>query len=434
MEGEVEEMRMELAAVKRDRLFLINRKQTRVIEEKHTAADSTPALVKKAVTNLQDDQLLNEKAPQISHLREELMRARCAADEERNQKEIYERKLKDLQLNVNSALSTGPMEVKEERKFPNEEVINLKKQLKDLREDFEELKIVANEKTDEVQNYRVKYLQAEQQAEELRRQIDLIEFDNKQVSDQIQIEIQKMKMQFQEKLQELAPLPDLLKGAQIQLEEARQLQKLAEDSSAQLSCELNRVNEKLVMAVNSLHCEKSDRNKVNEENNALKAEAEMRQQEIKELCGNVDSLKCQVLRLEEKLYQLDLMYKEKAIEYDQLLKGNEELRDESSRSLARSKERAESMRRYMQTQVSELERQLVQTRAQCRTFQKERDDVRQRVQIQLNNLQENFDLVELRLRSLQNQVASLKNSYAIILSDDDEDLKNSPSLKGYLHV
>lgn len=52
-------------------------------------------------------------------------------------------------------------------------------------------------------------------------------------------------MQFQEKLQELAPLPDLLKGAQIQLQEAKQLQRLAEDSSEQLSNELLRVKEKV---------------------------------------------------------------------------------------------------------------------------------------------------------------------------------------------
>lgn len=54
-----------------------------------------------------------------------------------------------------------------------------------------------------------------------------------------------LKMQFQEKLQELAPLPDLLKGAQIQLQEAKQLQRLAEDSSEQLSNELLRVKEKV---------------------------------------------------------------------------------------------------------------------------------------------------------------------------------------------
>lgn len=56
-------------------------------------------------------------------------------------------------------------------------------------------------------------------------------------------------MQFQEKLQELSPLPDLLKGAQIQLQEAKQLQRLAEDSSNQLSNELQRVKEKVTLTV-----------------------------------------------------------------------------------------------------------------------------------------------------------------------------------------
>lgn len=40
------------------------------------------------------------------------------------------------------------------------------------------------------------YLQAQQHVEELKRQLDVIELDNKQVSDQIQIEIQKMKVIF----------------------------------------------------------------------------------------------------------------------------------------------------------------------------------------------------------------------------------------------
>lgn len=46
--------------------------------------------------------------------------------------------------------------------------------------------------------------------------------------------------------------------------------------------------------------------------------------------------------------------------------------------------------------------------------------IRQRMQIQINGLQENFELVEIRLRGLQNQVSSLKNSYTVILADEDE--------------
>lgn len=46
--------------------------------------------------------------------------------------------------------------------------------------------------------------------------------------------------------------------------------------------------------------------------------------------------------------------------------------------------------------------------------------IRQRMQIQINNLQENFELVEIRLRALQNQLSSLKNSYTVILADEED--------------
>ncbi|XP_050361019.1 outer dense fiber protein 2-like [Nymphalis io] len=412
MEDEMKEMQMELAAMKRDRLYLSNQNPASGID---TVTDKDLALYEGSMKS--HGELEFKAIPQISRLREELIRAKNSADEERFAREKYERKLKDLELKLNNICCP---EMNDSRKFPNDEITTLKKQLRDMKEESEELKMSLNEKMEESQEYRVKYLQAQQQVEEMKRQIDVIEFDNKQVSDQIQIEIQKMKMQFQEKLQELAPLPDLLKGAQIQLQEAKQLQKLAEDSSEQLSNELHRVKEKLVLAVNNYNMEKADRIKVIEDNKALRLEADEKQREIDELSKNIDENKCSILRLQEKLSQLEMRYKEKALECSQLLKDLDELRLESSRSLTRSKERSDSMRRYMQTQVSELERQLIQSRAQCRACQKERDDVRQRMQIQVNNLQENLEVVEIRLRALQNQVAALKNTYAIILADDDD--------------
>lgn len=73
------------------------------------------------------------------------------------------------------------------------------------------------------------------------------------------------------------------------------------------------------------------------------------------------------------------MYGEKSQECAKLQKEIEEVKDENNRSITRSKERSESMRRYMQTQISELERQLVQSRAQTRASQKERDEVVEQV-------------------------------------------------------
>ncbi|CAH0578044.1 unnamed protein product [Chrysodeixis includens] len=366
MEGEVKEMQMELAAIKRDRIDLYSRKPPKGFV-------------------LEAEEILKSSGPH-HFLPEE-------------------------------TLTKNPEDT---QRHSDEEMTVYKTQIRDMKEETEELKITLMEKTEQLQEYRVKYLQAQQQVEELKRQLDVIEFDNKQVSDQIQIEIQKMKIQFQEKLQELAPLPDLLKGAQIQLQEAKQLQRLAEDSSQQLSNELHRVKEKLVVAVNNLNQEKVERSKVIDENKMLKSILDEKCKEFDDLTKLLDDYKCQVIRCEEKYCQQEIRYKQKSAECTQLVKDLEEIKVESDRSLSRCKDRGDSMRRYLQTQISELERQLIQSRAHCRACQKERDDIRQRMQIQINNLKENFELVEIRLRALQNQVTSLKNSYTVILADDGE--------------
>ncbi|KOB67095.1 Uncharacterized protein OBRU01_20273, partial [Operophtera brumata] len=165
------------------------------------------------------------KDNEVSRLRDELIRAKNTADEERLQRFKYEAKLKDFELKINDICCAGKTYDSTEYQKVSNEVVALKTQLRDMKEDAEEMRITVDEKSEQLQEYRVKYLQAQQQVEELKRTLDVMEFDKK--------------------LLELAPLPDLLKAAQMQLHEAKQLQKLGEDSAHQISNELHRVKEKV---------------------------------------------------------------------------------------------------------------------------------------------------------------------------------------------
>lgn len=53
--------------------------------------------------------------------------------------------------------------------------------------------------------------------EEQRRQIEIMRMENNRISEQVNLEIVRVKNQFQEKLQELAPLPDILKATQVKV-------------------------------------------------------------------------------------------------------------------------------------------------------------------------------------------------------------------------
>ncbi|KAJ0183932.1 hypothetical protein K1T71_000355 [Dendrolimus kikuchii] len=415
MEGEVKEIQMELAAIRRDRMGLSYQRQRLfpVNEVEEILREST--VMSQTNPKLNSDK--SEKFPEIAKLREDLIRAKNAADEERFQREKYESKLKDLENKLNSICSTGVMAEEKggPRRFSEEEVGALKTQIRDMKDEMDEMKITVTEKTEQLQEYRIKYLQAQQQVEELKRQVDMIEFDNKQVSDQIQIEIQKMKT-----LERCYGRPEIIISRA--LEDIKKLPRSG-SSASELNSLATKLQNILVLAVNNLNQEKYEKSKIIEENKIIKACLDEKEKEINELNKHFDDLKCQVLRLGEKLSQEETRYKEKATECSQLIQDLDELRDESNRSLGRYKERSDSMRRYLQTQISELERQLIQSRAQCRAFQKERDEIRQRMQMQINNLQENFELVEIRLRALQNQVTSLKNSYTDILTDDEDNVE-----------
>lgn len=54
------------------------------------------------------------------------------------------------------------------------------------------------------------------------------------------------------------------------------------------------------------------------------------------------------------------------------------VREDSARQVARTKERCETVRRSMQGQIAEMERQLAQCRATARAAQKDRDEVSHR--------------------------------------------------------
>lgn len=72
----------------------------------------------------------------------------------------------------------------------------------------------------------------------------------------------------------------------------------------------------------------------------------------------------------------------------------------------------------MQNQIADLERQLAHSRAQARQAQKDRDEIRQKMQSQINNLNENFEDAQMRIRNLQGHVNFLKNSYSSVFPGD----------------
>nr|XP_014278239.1 outer dense fiber protein 2 [Halyomorpha halys] len=133
-----------------------------------------------------------------------------------------------------------------------------------------------------------------------------------------------------------------------------------------------------------------------------------------------NKLRSTVLRLEDLSKSTERKCEGKIQECLQLQSQLETLREESARQVSRIKDRYENMRKTLQGQIFELENQLAATRASAKAAQKDRDDIRQKMQAQIIQLNQNFDQAQMRIRSLQSHVNYLKTSYTSIFCPADK--------------
>ncbi|CAG9828882.1 unnamed protein product [Diabrotica balteata] len=256
-----------------------------------------------------------------------------------------------------------------------------------------------------------KYLEAQQQVEEQRRQIDLMEIENQRISEQVNLEIHRVKIQFSEKVQELMPLPDILKATQIKLQEAQQMHLLAERNNEAIARELKLYKDKIAAMTSEIDDVKSDQQMGQDAKSILEARVKELEEQLAELQQVNASLVNDLEKFAEKCDEYEKLADERLHEIIQLESQVQSLREETARQVSRIKDRCEIVRRSMQKQIGDLERQLAQSRAQAKAAQSDRDEIRQKMQSQINNLNENFEDAQMRIRNLQGHVNFLKNSY-----------------------
>ncbi|XP_037867877.1 paramyosin [Bombyx mori] len=373
----------------------------------------------------QTEENFKTKVTECAMLRAELVKKKEELEKERCQHRETQNKLRELEMKFEGlATHTNMLMGSKEQAFEQEvNVRALKQCYREAREEIDELRTLMKEQNDQLQDYRVKYLQAQQLVEEQRRQMDMMDMDNTRISEQINLEIQRVKLKFQEKLQELAPIPDLLKATQMRLKDAQQAQAIAEHNAEQLARELNCAREKVhVLLHNSLKPpEKPPERGGDEKQMALL------NQRISQLAENnislkseIERLKASVIRTEESALANEKRLQEKMHECAQLGGELDRTRDEASRALQRAHEQTETVRKCLQTTVAELERQLAASRAQVSTAEKEREELKNRLHWQMKRLTENFEQAQLRILGLQTQVQSLRRTASSTGDGDGE--------------
>ncbi|KAL3277692.1 hypothetical protein HHI36_013037 [Cryptolaemus montrouzieri] len=377
---------------------------------------------------LQDD--FKSKLVEVANLRAENDKLKIGSKEAEEFKRIAEEKMKECDKLMKSLKSENNrfLGSKELLKEQEQQLAVAKQRFREAQDELEELRSLIQDQKQQLEDYRNKYLEAQQQVEEQRRNIDLMEIENNRVNEQVNLEIQRVKNQFQEKLQELIPLPDILKQTQMKLQDAQQMHLLAERNNEALTRELQVYRDKATALANEMEAVRSDQQMGADEKSNLSKKI----QDLEKRCGELldDNIKLQteLSKTEELAEKFQNQSEAQLHEIAQLMAQVEGVREESARQVSRTKDRCETVRRSMQTQISDLERQVAQSRAMARSAEKDRDDIRQKMQAQINNLNDNFEQAQVRIRSLQEHVNYLKHSYPAVFPSNTGPLSDDGAL------
>ncbi|XP_073973067.1 uncharacterized protein isoform X2 [Rhodnius prolixus] len=362
----------------------------------------------------------NCKVEEVSIMRCELESAKRESLSSLEKCQEAESKVDDLLERLRAAESEKmKMSGSQNQVMEVEQQLTLAKQrYRESQEELEESRAHLQETCGALEEYRNKYLNAQQTVEEQRRQLDIMEIENNRISEHINMELKRVKVQFQEKLEELTPLPEMLKIAHQKLHESQQLRAISERSVEQFNKETTDLKAEKAKLLKQLEEYKKGYTATDAEKANLQSSLNNGEKKVEEMKAENTKLKATVTRLEELALDKDRRLDEKVHEASQLSTQLETLREESARQVSRTKDRCESVRRCLQGQISELEKQLAQSRAAAKTAQMDRDEIRAKMQTQIQCLNENFNQAQLRIRSLQTNVNYLKNSYTNIFAPD----------------
>lgn len=258
----------------------------------------------------------------------------------------------------------------------------LKTRCSELLNERDEFKALIEEQAIQCEEYREKYLKAQQMVEEQKLQMEKLDATNHRIEEQINLEIQRIKSKFQDKLRQLAPFPRLLETEE---QKVRDLRK----SNEKLFNELKKSAKEIKSLEARLHNTHSSQNaELEKAHNLLKVELDQLREEKQ-------------TEQEKREYLIEKLSKTNA--------EMEELRSETAKIITRTKDRANDDRKVAQAKLQALELELAKSRADAAVTIGNREAALREMQGQIAVLSGSFNDAQMQIHSLRNQLTFIQN-------------------------
>uniref|UniRef100_A0A1Q3FT18 Putative myosin motor n=1 Tax=Culex tarsalis TaxID=7177 RepID=A0A1Q3FT18_CULTA len=258
----------------------------------------------------------------------------------------------------------------------------LKSRCSELLNEQQEFKLLIREQGDQLDEYRNKFLAAQQKVEEQNIEMAKRDLTNQRVEEQINEEVARIKAKFQEKMRKLAPFPRLLEAEEKKVKELKK-------SNEKLLEELKKsVKETKALEIRLQSAHASQNTELEKAHNLMKVEMEQLRDEMKKETKKYEQVKEQLTASQKEV---------------------ENVRAETAKIIARTKDRAQEDRAAAQAQKNALELELAKSRANAAVTIGNREAALREMQGQIGVLSSSFNDAQMQIQSLRHQLTCLQD-------------------------
>uniref|UniRef100_A0A8C1PZ85 Outer dense fiber protein 2 n=1 Tax=Cyprinus carpio TaxID=7962 RepID=A0A8C1PZ85_CYPCA len=268
-----------------------------------------------------------------------------------------------------------------------------------------------------VDSYKAQVQKTRAEADEYSARLQVAESEAQTVRDELDQEILKVRKQLQGRLAELEPLPEALRHAELQLQEAHEKERLQERRNTELGTSLAELRIKAEQQGSLVEMLRHKNMLLQEENKQLQHKVEGLERKLEEASSQNRDLIQVISKREETIHSNQVHLEEKSRECSILTQQLEEALDDARRQVTQTRERAASKERITQSKIVDLETQLSRTTAELNQLRRAKEEAERRYQNRLQDVKDRLGQSDSTNRSLQNYVQFLKSSYVNVFGD-----------------
>ncbi|XP_059166432.1 outer dense fiber protein 2-like isoform X2 [Physella acuta] len=316
-------------------------------------------------------------------------------------------------------------------RLENERIKNsvniLETKLRQSDEDIQQLRGTIKQYEKLVDEYKEQASRTRNEADESFVKLEEQSREKERIQREGEQELEKVKMRLHQRLEELEPLPEMLRATELRLHEANEQMMAYERRNAENVKVIAELTAKLEYHSGATEQYRNKCNDSMDSNRSLQSKYDSLERRLKDLEEQNAELHSNQTKLQDIIHQESLRLEEKTRENASLTRQLENALMDNRKQQEQYRDRFTSKERTYQSRIVDLETQLSELRAEHAKQKREKEENERKFNSRLYDLKDRLEQSHSTNRSMQNYVQFLKNSYSTVFGEPGASIPAPPS-------